>query len=74
MTGDRPIAVFGNSTGDRQMLKCTWAGGAARLSMLAVNDNATLEYANCPAQGLLTAKVGTFPRNPVTSLGRPAGT
>jgi phosphoglycolate phosphatase-like HAD superfamily hydrolase len=60
MIGRRPYAAFGNSTGDRQMLEYTKAGGGARLSMLVLHDDATREYAYGPAQGLPDSKVGTF--------------
>ena len=60
MIGRRPYAAFGNSTGDRQMLEYTKAGGGARLSMLVLHDDAAREYAYGPAQGLPDSKVGTF--------------
>jgi hypothetical protein len=60
MIGRRPVASFGNSTGDQQMLEYTGAGEGARLSMLVLHDDATREYAYGPAQGLADTKVGTF--------------
>jgi hypothetical protein len=60
MIGRRPYAAFGNSTGDRQMLEYTGAGGGARLTMLILHDDARREYAYGPAQGLPDTKVGTF--------------
>jgi len=60
MIGRRPLAAFGNSTGDRQMLEYTKAGSGARLSMLVLHDDAEREYAYGPAQGLPDTKVGTF--------------
>jgi len=60
MIGRRPIAAFGNSTGDRQMLEYTKAGDGARLAMIVLHDDATREYAYGPAQGLPDTKVGTF--------------
>jgi hypothetical protein len=60
MIGRRPYAAFGNSTGDRQMLEYTKAGGGARLSMIVLHDDAKREYAYGPAQGLPASKVGTF--------------
>ena len=60
MIGRRPYAAFGNSTGDRQMLEYTKAGGGARLAMLVLHDDAKREYAYGPAQGLPDTKVGTF--------------
>jgi phosphoglycolate phosphatase-like HAD superfamily hydrolase len=60
MIGRRPLAAFGNSTGDRQMLEYTTAGDGARLGMLVLHDDAKREYAYGPAQGLPDSKVGTF--------------
>jgi phosphoglycolate phosphatase-like HAD superfamily hydrolase len=60
MIGRRPIAAFGNSTGDRQMLEYTTAGDGARLGMLVLHDDARREDAYGPAQGLPDTKVGTF--------------
>ena len=60
MIGRRPVAAFGNSTGDRQMLEYTKAGDGARLAMLVLHDDAEREYAYGPAQGLPDTKVGTF--------------
>jgi phosphoglycolate phosphatase-like HAD superfamily hydrolase len=60
MIGRRPVAAFGNSTGDRQMLEYTKAGGGARLAMIVLHDDATREYAYGPAEGLPATKVGTF--------------
>lgn len=60
MIGRRPIIAFGNSTGDRQMLEYTAAGGAARLALLVLHDDATREYAYGPATGLPDTKVGAF--------------
>jgi hypothetical protein len=58
--GKHPRAAFGNSTGDRQMLEYTQAGGGARLMQLVLHDDAKREYAYGPAQGLPNTKVGTF--------------
>ena len=60
MIGRRPVAAFGNSTGDRQMLEYTGAGDGARLTMLVLHDDATREYAYGPAQGMPDTKVGAF--------------
>ena len=54
--GRRPVAAFGNSIGDKQMLEYTQAGDGARLMMLVHHDDATREF----AYGL-TSRVGTFP-------------
>jgi hypothetical protein len=62
MIGRRPVAAFGNSPGDRQMLEYTKAGGGARLAMLVLHDDATREYAYGPVRGLPDTKVGAFPQ------------
>ena len=54
--GQRPIASFGNSDGDAEMLRWTQAGGNARLLMLVHHDDAEREYAYDA-----NTKVGTFP-------------
>ncbi len=43
--GRRPIAAFGNSDGDQQMLEWTQAGAGARLMMLVHHDDAKREWA-----------------------------
>lgn len=53
--GRRPVAAFGNSTGDREMLEWTQAGGNPRLMMLVHHDDAEREY----AYGA-DSKIGTF--------------
>jgi phosphoglycolate phosphatase-like HAD superfamily hydrolase len=53
--GRRPVAAFGNSIGDQQMLEYTQAGDGARLMMLVHHDDAEREYAFGPK-----SKVGTF--------------
>lgn len=60
MIGRRPVAAFGNSTGDREMLEYTRGGSGARLAMIVLHDDAAREYAYGPAQGLPDSKVGTF--------------
>ncbi len=42
--GRRPIAAFGNSDGDQQMLEWTQAGDGARLMMLVHHDDAVREF------------------------------
>ncbi len=58
--GRRPVAAFGNSTGDREMLQWTQAGRPAhrpgRLMMLVHHDDAQREYDYGP-----DSKVGPFP-------------
>jgi phosphoserine phosphatase len=58
--GRRPVAAFGNSDGDRQMLEWTGAGGGTRLMMLVFHDDAKREYAYGPAHGLPDTKFGHF--------------
>ena len=53
--GRRPIAAFGNSDGDRQMLEWTQAGPGARLMMLVHHDDAKREFAYGAE-----SKIGTF--------------
>jgi phosphoglycolate phosphatase-like HAD superfamily hydrolase len=60
MIGRRPLAAFGNSTGDQEMLEYTKAGNGPRLAMLVLHDDAAREYAYGPAQGLPDTRVGTF--------------
>ena len=53
--GRRPIAAFGNSDGDQQMLEWTQAGDGACLMMLVHHDDATREFAYGAE-----SKIGTF--------------
>lgn len=53
--GRRPLAAFGNSTGDQQMLEWTQAGGGARFMLLVHHDDAAREYAYGP-----DSRIGTF--------------
>jgi hypothetical protein len=53
--GRRPIAAFGNSDGDQQMLEWTQAGGGGRLMMLVHHDDAVREFAYGAE-----SKIGTF--------------
>jgi hypothetical protein len=43
--GRRPIAAFGNSDGDQQMLEWTTAGDGARFALLVHHDDAEREFA-----------------------------
>jgi len=61
--GRRPVAAFGNSAGDREMLEWTGVGSGARLMMLVFHDDAAREYAYGPANGLPDTKFGTFPQS-----------
>jgi len=56
--GRRPVAAFGNSTGDQQMLEWTGAQRSARLMMLVHHDDADREY----TYGA-TSKIGPFPES-----------
>jgi hypothetical protein len=58
--GKRPIAAFGNSGGDAEMLQWTGAGKAPHLMMLVLHDDEKREYAYGPANGLPDTRVGTF--------------
>jgi hypothetical protein len=53
--GRRPIAAFGNSDGDQQMLEWTQAGAGLRLMMLVHHDDARREWAYGAG-----SKIGTF--------------
>lgn len=61
--GRRPIAAFGNSAGDREMLEWTEAGDGPRLMMLVFHDDDQREYAYGPANGMPDSKIGTFPQS-----------
>ncbi|MFG1204395.1 HAD family hydrolase [Xanthobacter aminoxidans] len=58
--GKRPIAAFGNSTGDRQMLEYAKAGKGLHFAALVLHDDGKREFAYGPAQGLPASEVGTF--------------
>ena len=58
--GRRPIAAFGNSAGDQQMLEYTQGGSGSRFELLVLHDDATREYAYGPALGMPTPKLGAF--------------
>ena len=58
--GRRPIAAFGNSAGDEQMLEYTQGGSGARFMLLVLHDDAAREYAYGPAKGLPNVKLGAF--------------
>ena len=55
MIGRRPVAAFGNSTGDKEMLEYTQAGSGLRLMMLVHHDDTIREYAYGPK-----STIGTF--------------
>ena len=68
--GKRPIAAFGNSAGDREMLQWTGGGNGPRLMMLVLHDDAKREYAYGPANGLPDTKFGRFPPALVEEAGK----
>jgi len=68
--GRRPVAAFGNSDGDRQMLEWTDAGDGARLMMLVLHDDADREYAYGPANGLPDTRFGTFSQATMDEAGK----
>ncbi len=61
--GRHPIAAFGNSRGDKEMLEYTQGGDGARFELLVLHDDAKREYAYGPALGLPEAKLGAFPQS-----------
>jgi hypothetical protein len=58
--GRAPLAAFGNSVGDQQMLEYTQGGGGLRFGLLVLHDDAAREYAYGPALGLPEPKLGAF--------------
>jgi hypothetical protein len=58
--GRRPIAAFGNSRGDKEMLEYTQGGSGVRFELLVLHDDAAREYAYGPAKGLPDVKLGAF--------------
>ncbi len=58
--GKRPVAAFGNSTGDQQMLEWAGAGDRATLMMLVYHTDPVREYAYGPAGGLPNTGIGDF--------------
>ena len=63
--GRRPVAAFGNSDGDRQMLEWTQGGGGARLMMLVHHDDAAREWTYGPK-----SKIGTFSDSLMAEAGK----
>ena len=59
--GRRPIAAFGNSRGDKEMLEYTQGGSGAQFELLVLHDDAAREFAYGPARGLPDVKLGAFP-------------
>jgi hypothetical protein len=58
--GRVPLAAFGNSVGDQQMLEYTQGGSGARFELLVLHDDAAREFAYGPARGLPDVKLGYF--------------
>jgi phosphoglycolate phosphatase-like HAD superfamily hydrolase len=56
--GRRPIAAFGNSDGDLQMLQWTMAGPGARFALFVHHDDAAREFAYDRADKLQTFSAG----------------
>ena len=60
--GRWPIAAFGNSRGDKEMLEYTQGGAGVRFMLLVLHDDAAREYAYGPALGLPDVALGAFPQ------------
>jgi hypothetical protein len=58
--GRQPIAAFGNSVGDQQMLEYAQSGSGARFELLVLHDDASREFPYGPARGLPDVKYGYF--------------
>ena len=58
--GRPPLAAFGNSTGDQQMLEYTQSGSGMRLMTLVLHDDAQREYAYGPGTASVDTKFGAF--------------
>jgi hypothetical protein len=58
--GRRPIAAFGNSVGDQQMLEYAQGSSGARFELLVLHDDAAREFSYGPARGLPDVKYGFF--------------
>lgn len=58
--GRRPIAAFGNSVGDQQMLEYAQGGSGTRFELLVLHDDAKREFAYGPTRGLPDVQYGSF--------------
>lgn len=58
--GRPPLAAFGNSTGDQQMLEYAQCAGGIRLMTLVLHDDEKREYAYGPEVGQVDTKFGAF--------------
>ena len=59
--GRRPLAAFGNSRGDKEMLEYTQGGSGARFELLVLHDDAAREYAYGPALWIAGRQTGGLP-------------
>ncbi len=59
--GRQPIAAFGNSRGDKEMLEYTQSGKGSRFELLVLHDDEEREFAYGPARGLPNVTLGAFP-------------
>jgi phosphoserine phosphatase len=59
--GRRPLAAFGNSRGDREMLEYSDSGSGERFQLLVLHDDGAREFPYGPARGLPDVKLGAFP-------------
>ena len=71
--GRRPIAAFGNSVGDQQMLEYTQGGSGPRFELLVLHDDAAREFAYGPARGLPDVEAGSSRRRSRSTRRRTAG-
>lgn len=58
--GRAPLAAFGNSVGDQQMLEYTLGSEGARFGLLVLHDDAVREYACGPVLGMPEPRLGAF--------------
>ncbi len=58
--GRAPLAAFGNSVGDQQMLEYTLGSEGARFGLLVLHDDAAREYACGPVLGMPEPRLGAF--------------
>jgi hypothetical protein len=70
--GRQPIAAFGNSAGDREMLEWTEAGDGPRLLLLVNHDDAEREYAYSMDEGL-TGEASDEPSQPTIDVAAERG-
>jgi hypothetical protein len=73
MIGRRPLAAFGNSTGDQQMLEYTGAGDGARLKMLVLHDTPSANMPMGQPRAFPTARLVRSPKRCSTRRRETAG-